>query len=55
MYALKLSCQLGEKLFNTTQVAYTHYTNKAHADILGFEADPYVTAGIKRSFFQLLF
>ena len=55
MYALKLSCQLGEKLFNTTQVAYTHYTNKAHADILGFEADPYVTAGIKEVSFNSSF
>lgn len=55
MYALKLSCQLGERLFNTTQVAYTHYINKAHADILDFEADRYVSAGIKEVSFNSSF
>lgn len=55
MYALKLSCQLGEKLFNTTQVAYTHYTNKAHANILDFEADRYVSADIKEVSFNSSF
>lgn len=55
LYALKLSAQLGKKLFNTTTVSYTNYTNKAFAGILGYDEEKDLSAGVKEASFNTIF
>lgn len=55
LYALKLSTQLGKKLFNTTTASYTNYTNKAFAGILGYEEEKFLSAGVSEASFNTMF
>lgn len=47
LYALKLNTVFGEKLFNTTTLAYTSYSNRAKSVEIGIDGPEYLKSGIK--------
>lgn len=46
LYALKFNTVFGEKLFNTTTLAYTSYSNRARTAEMGLEGPEFIKSGI---------
>lgn len=51
LYALKLNTVFGNKLFNTTTIAYTSYKNSAKSSEIGLDGPGFLTSGIREATF----